>query len=658
MTETAPNPGPPEWYITTDDAALTLRVTPDLAIGETAGGELALNNAEKDTQWVRFAVHDSGELELLCISDDASIHATDVANDPAPCTRIEVAAGTLIELPNNRLLVSDRFRGQDQNDRPLRIAHEHAYQAPVTSQSARRGENHLVATGLANDLANDTADEAKKAGKSDVGYDGEPLLAAPPLRDANRTKDALARRRDALGYHAAPGATNTTEEALVPVAANAPFDDADLNAYLDSPIDLRTNSSNDQFNDQFNPSSQAPSNDPFRTNTSDFYTQQTAAPIRTGLIPGLSQKQSRGYLYALAGVISVTLIAALAATFLTEPDGTSPSTMGSAALDAPERAQPDPDGAMMPRDSGASNPIAAPLSDSAVTTDTTTGTTTGTAGDSFVGVPTQPAPTQPTPTAQAGTEAMATALPRVQRSTDALLASVDRVLAEGDPSDASVWDFAIQTYEFVLAQEPENQQARDALARARAEQRAIQNNTWEEDDRVIITIEQPALGEATSPPGAAATTAVDPASALVSKADALPALLDRQLDQAEGRLELGQVISPASASAVSLIIGVLEQFPTDRRAINLLNRAADLLLVEADTARVSGNEYLARNILEEIFAFHPRHVGSNERWTEWTGQPPRLPKDVVPETDPDDTEPVIELKQDSPPDLRVPLATP
>ena len=82
--------------------------------------------------------------------------------------------------------------------------------------------------------------------------------------------------------------------------------------------------------------------------------------------------------------------------------------------------------------------------------------------------------------------------------------------------------------------------------------------------------------------------------------------------------------------AVPLILGILKETPTSIEAVRLLNRAAETMLAEAEAAYAANNAYLARNILEEIFAFHPRHGASNERWVAWTGLPPRVPPATAP----------------------------
>ncbi|MEM6710455.1 MAG: hypothetical protein AAF648_16885, partial [Pseudomonadota bacterium] len=104
-----------EWYVLTDDAALTLRITRDLSVGETDTGELALNNPDNAAQWLRLRIGADGLLlltrtqQLTRVAYQESADAAKVVLEneltvlkEANSQAIELRAGTLIELPNNR----------------------------------------------------------------------------------------------------------------------------------------------------------------------------------------------------------------------------------------------------------------------------------------------------------------------------------------------------------------------------------------------------------------------------------------------------------------------------------------------------------------------------------------------------------------------------
>ncbi|MEM1434928.1 MAG: hypothetical protein AAGG11_12785 [Pseudomonadota bacterium] len=529
MTEAATSTAS-EWYIITDDAALTLRITPGLTLGEQAHGELALSHQDTATQWVRFDPAVDGSLSLKSIDDAASLKlgAMPVLG------KVEITAGMLIQLPNNRLLISNHFRGQEPAGTPLTIQHSKAYQGPPLLTT---GVNLGVASPSVNALA---ARPPQGPNRAPLRNRANPdATVAAETRSERPLENALSAHRDAVGS-LLNTQINHTEEALVPVAAEAPFEDEELKTLLEQPIDLR------------------------ETSTVAIPTLPTATAPRTptALIPGQPKKRNLLYISTLGGIVLFGLLSALLAAFLNQPD---------------ERR----DGELPPL-----------------------------TGDSLVLLP-APAET--------------TAEPQVQRPTDALLRSVDNVIAEGDASDISIWDFAIRTYEFVLAQEPDNAAARLRLQEAQQTLAALQAGD------APATAEPPVL----APEGsvvAAIAEAADEATDAAAPA-ALTADQTTLLDLAEQRLEFGQAISPSSAAAVPLILSVLRDRPTEPRAITLLNRSADQLLREAEAAWSSNNQYLARNILEEVFAFHPRHANSNLRWTEWTGLPPRVPPALSPAVD-------------------------
>ena len=72
------------------------------------------------------------------------------------------------------------------------------------------------------------------------------------------------------------------------------------------------------------------------------------------------------------------------------------------------------------------------------------------------------------------------------------------------------------------------------------------------------------------------------------------------------------------ANAVKELSNILYVDPTNPEALNLMSDSANKLVSAAVEAYAAGLEFEARNILEEVLAFHPEHAKANEYWQQWT----------------------------------------
>jgi hypothetical protein len=100
--------------------------------------------------------------------------------------------------------------------------------------------------------------------------------------------------------------------------------------------------------------------------------------------------------------------------------------------------------------------------------------------------------------------------------------------------------------------------------------------------------------------------------------EALQKSLIARLQEAETYLDSGDIISPAGANAVIVLKRILAVDPTNAQALKLMYQCASALLAQADEAQAAGDTFLARNLVEEVLAFHPTHPDANQRWDQLT----------------------------------------
>jgi hypothetical protein len=63
-------------------------------------------------------------------------------------------------------------------------------------------------------------------------------------------------------------------------------------------------------------------------------------------------------------------------------------------------------------------------------------------------------------------------------------------------------------------------------------------------------------------------------------------------------------------NAVRVLTEILRADPDNEAAMQLMYQCASELVAEASAARDAGDEYQARNLVEEVLAFHPSHPGA------------------------------------------------
>lgn len=81
--------------------------------------------------------------------------------------------------------------------------------------------------------------------------------------------------------------------------------------------------------------------------------------------------------------------------------------------------------------------------------------------------------------------------------------------------------------------------------------------------------------------------------------------LETQLAEAERLMAQGMIIDPRGSNAIKILIAVLNTDPTNERGLALIYECAMQLLDQARAANAAGDEFLARNLTEEVLAFHP-----------------------------------------------------
>ncbi len=113
------------------------------------------------------------------------------------------------------------------------------------------------------------------------------------------------------------------------------------------------------------------------------------------------------------------------------------------------------------------------------------------------------------------------------------------------------------------------------------------------------------------------TAPVDPSPR--NEADAL--LIASLLAEARAYYDAGSIVTPAHANAVNNLTQVLNMDPSNEEGLKLMYMSAVALIEEAEAAHAAGNEFLARNLVEEVLGFHPEFDDARALLDSWTRVP-------------------------------------
>lgn len=97
---------------------------------------------------------------------------------------------------------------------------------------------------------------------------------------------------------------------------------------------------------------------------------------------------------------------------------------------------------------------------------------------------------------------------------------------------------------------------------------------------------------------------------------------EARLQEARQLLEAGVIIEPGRRNAVKLLEQILQADPANDEALQLIFECASRLLLQAQSAYAAGKEFEARNLIEEVRAFHPTHEQANSFWARIVSEPP------------------------------------
>lgn len=527
-----------DWYVITEDADLTLRITTGLKIGEDRWGELTLNHPVAANRWLEFTIDADGNLSARPCRRDIEIDL-----DGAPQTELLLRAGDPISLPHNQIYISDSFRRGRTDATPAMV--RCAEMNDVEDDSQRLAQTVITESDVPAEDPEPTGNGVKPVNlQQSLTDDGDNTTQTV------RLEDSLYAARTTTGTSVSWRTEDSIETALIPVDAEPPFGTDELSAALQRPI---------EFTERIrrrDRQGQAASPEPRAANS----------PILTPAVTEIATEQRNlTYLWTLSGILVLGVLTAIIVATNSVPE--------------PRADQP-----------------AAPIT-------------------------VVPAPQ-----------------PANQSRAESLMASVQNIIDKSDQDDLAAWEFAVRSYEYILAQEPDNLELAAKLSNARnrtAVLRAQQGITPTFMPGVSESTDQPRLGP--EPIASSEPSRVVQQSAVPAISDTRPtefpvgpvpgyepltlAQIEFRLDGAERRIASGEINNPVGISATSLILSVLGADPGNARAISLLNRAADRLVLLADRAYSDGDEFRARNTLEEIFAFHPRFGPANQRWRQWTGRP-------------------------------------
>ncbi|TNF89741.1 MAG: hypothetical protein EP301_02455 [Gammaproteobacteria bacterium] len=98
-------------------------------------------------------------------------------------------------------------------------------------------------------------------------------------------------------------------------------------------------------------------------------------------------------------------------------------------------------------------------------------------------------------------------------------------------------------------------------------------------------------------------------------------LIASLLAEAKAFYNAGLIVTPTEANAVSHLTQVLGMDPTNEEGLRLMYMSAVTLIKEAEAAYAAGDNYLARNLVEDVLGFHPEFDDARALLDSWTRVP-------------------------------------
>ncbi len=87
--------------------------------------------------------------------------------------------------------------------------------------------------------------------------------------------------------------------------------------------------------------------------------------------------------------------------------------------------------------------------------------------------------------------------------------------------------------------------------------------------------------------------------------------------EAQALFDSGNIVTPVHDNAVGRLIEVLTLDPTNEAGLRLMYQSAVRLVEEAEAAHEAGDDYLARNLLEDVLGFHPDFEMARQLQKDW-----------------------------------------
>ena len=98
-------------------------------------------------------------------------------------------------------------------------------------------------------------------------------------------------------------------------------------------------------------------------------------------------------------------------------------------------------------------------------------------------------------------------------------------------------------------------------------------------------------------------------------------LIASLLAEAKAFYDAGRIVTPIEANTVSHLTQVLSMDPTNEEGLRLMYLSAVTLIEEAEAAHAAGDNFLARNLVEDVLGFHPEFDDARALLDSWTRAP-------------------------------------